>query len=218
MPDKLKRTFLNVALAVLLLGLAGCIEYREELWLNADNSGNLVFEIGLPPHTSIEEDEIGELSIVSFCDSVPGMTVTGSGTFTEGDITWIQVRAEFEDVLLLNQVQNQWFGRIYMENNEENNRVFRRIITMSDTINVNNGTFGKMLKYAALGQYSWIYTLHLPDDIHDSNAPLMRTDTLTNSITWEYNLASLINDQKVLTCTYRHRTGFRDYLNNLFKR
>lgn len=210
---------INFVVIVLLLALlSSCIEYREELWLEKDNSGKLVFEISLPSHTSIEDDEISELSIVALCDTIEGLEVTGHSTYMIEDITWIYVDLEFEDILLLNEIENEWFGDICITEDGDGNRLLKRFITMSDTINVSNNEFGNMLKHAMLGQYSWIYTMHFPDELYETNAPIARTDTLTNTAVWEYNLASLINEQKVMTGRYRYRRGLKDYLQNLFKR
>ena len=211
--------FFRLALVFILITLlSSCIEYREELWLEKDNSGKLVFEIGLPPHISIEDDEISELSIVSLCDTVDGLDVVSHSTYMIEDITWIHVELEFDDILLLNEVENEWFGEIYLMEDKDGNRLLKRFITMSDTINVSSNKFGNMLKYAMLGQYSWIYTMHFPDKLYETNAPIARTDTLTNTAIWEYNLASLINDQKIMTGRYRYQRGFKNYLQNFFKR
>ncbi len=212
------RFFRLALMFILITFLSSCIEYREELWLEKDDSGHLTFEIGLPPHTSMEDDEISELSIVSLCDTIEGLDVTGHSTYMVDDITWIHVDLEFKDILLLNEIENEWFGEIYITEDDEGNRVLKRFITMSDTINVSNSKFGNMLKHAMLGQYSWIYTMHFPDKLYETNAPIARTDTLTNTAIWEYNLASLINDQKVITGRYRHQRGLKDYLQNFFKR
>ncbi|MCF7832769.1 MAG: hypothetical protein K9N05_04230 [Candidatus Marinimicrobia bacterium] len=203
---------------ILITFLSSCIEYREELWLENDNSGKLTFEIGLPAHTSIEDDEISELSIIALCDTVEGLNVTGHSTYMIEDITWIHVDLEFDDILLLNEIENEWFGEIYITEDDDGNRLLKRYITMSDTINISNNKFGNMLKHAMLGQYSWIYTMHFPDELYETNAPIARTDTLTNTAVWEYNLASLINDQKIIMGRYRYRQGLKDYLQNLFKR
>ncbi len=205
-------------LGIVLISLLGCIEYREEIWLENDYSGTMMFEISLPPHTSIDDEEISELSIVSLCDSIEGVTVTASNTCMIDEITWIQIHAEFDNILLLNNISNEWFGHIYLDIDENGDHIYKRIITMSDTIDTSDNQIGKVLKYAVFGQYSWIYTIHFPDKLYESNAPLMRTDTLTNTVTWEYNLASLINDQKIMTSRYRYRKGLKGYLKNLFKR
>ena len=208
---------LVLSLALILL-LSSCIEYREEIWLEKDNSGRLAFEIGLPPHTSMEDDEISELSIVALCDTVDGLDVSGHSTYLVEDITWIHVDLEFKDILLLNEIENEGFGEIYIIEDEDGNRLLKRFITMSDTINVSNNKFGNILKHAVLGQYSWIYTMHFPDKLYETNAPIARTNTLTNTAIWEYNLASLINDQKIMTGRYRYKRDFKDYLQNFFKR
>ncbi|MEA2076888.1 MAG: hypothetical protein U9O95_02605 [Candidatus Marinimicrobia bacterium] len=212
------RFFRLALMFILITFLSSCIEYREELWLNNDNSGRLTFEIGLPSYTSIEDDEISELSIITLCDTVEGLTVTGHSTYMIEDITWIHIDLEFKDVLLLNDIDNEWFGEIYITDDDEGNRILKRYITMSDTINVSSNEFGNMLKHAMLGQYSWIYTMHFPDDLYETNAPIARTDTLTNTAIWEYNLASLINEQKIMTGRYRHRQGLKGIFRNLFKR
>lgn len=209
----------NLILALILtLLLSSCIEYREEMWLENDNSGRVIFELSLPQHTDIEEDEISELSIVCLCDTVEGIEVTNHTTYQVEDITWIHVEMDFEDILLLNEIENEWFGEISITEGEEGDRILNRYITMSDTINVSSNQFGNLLKHAMLGQYSWIYTMHFPDELYETNAPIARTDTLTNSAMWEYNLASLINEQKVMTGRYRHRQGLKGIFQNLFKR
>ena len=188
------------------------------MWLENDNSGRVVFELSLPQHTDIEEDEISELSIVTLCDTVEGIDVTRHTTYQIEDITWIHVEMEFKDILLLNEIENEWFGEIFISEDDEGNRVLKRFISMSDTVNVSSNQFGNLLKHAMLGQYSWIYTMHFPDQLYETNAPIARTDTLTNTAMWEYNLASLINDQKVMTGRYRHRQGLKGLFQNLFKR
>jgi hypothetical protein len=202
----------------LALLLSSCIEYREELWLEKDDSGHLIFEIGLPPYTEIDDEDISELSIVSLCDTVDGIEVTGHSTYQIDDISWIHVELNFDDILLLNEIENKWFGDISISDGEKGEKIFKRYITMSDTINVSSSQFGNMLKYAMLGQYSWTYTMHFPDKLYDTNAPIARTDTLTNSTMWEYNLASLINDQKVMSGRYRYRPGIKGIFQNIFKR
>ena len=118
----------------------------------------------------------------------------------------------------MNEIENKWFGEININEDSDGNRVFKRFISMSDTINVSSNKFGNLLKHAMLGQYSWIYTMHFPDELYESNAPIARTDTISNSAMWEYNLASLINDQKVMTGRYRYRQGLKGLFQNLFKR
>ncbi|MBW6458841.1 MAG: hypothetical protein K0B52_06755 [FCB group bacterium] len=213
----MKRTASYLLLGILMTVLTGCIEYREEIWLNKDDSGWLTFQIGLPLHTGIEESEITQLSIVSQCDSVEGMSVIATGTREVDGVTWIKADVAFDHILLLNEVRNKWFGHISLED-EEGMRRFKRVISMSDTINVNSNRFGKALKYAALGQYAWVYITHFPDDIHGSNATLIQTDTLTNTVTWEYSLASLINDEKIMSVDYRYQPGFFERAKNIFKR
>ncbi len=212
------RFFLLTFIFILITLLSSCIEYREELWLEKDNSGHLTFEIGLPPHTSMNEDEIPDLSIVALCDTVEGLEVTAHSTYMIDDITWLHIDLEFDDILLLNEIENEWFGEITITEDNKGSRILKRYITMSDTINVSSNTFGKILKNAMLGQYSWIYTMHFPDELYETNAPIARTDTLSNSAIWEYNLASLINNQKIMTGRYRYRQGIKGYLQNLFKR
>ncbi len=215
----MKKYLLLFSVVLFALGLGGCIEYREEITLNDDASGTLMFEIGLPEHTSIDEEEISELSIVSLCDSVEGVNVTGSSTFMVDNITWIHVDAEFEDITFLNEIRNEWFGRISLQEDENGDLVYHRVITMSDTaVDVSQSKFGSMLKYAFLGQYPWIYTVHFPTELLSSNAPLMRTDTISNTVIWEYNLASLINEEKVMDARYRRPAGIRHFLKKIFKR
>ena len=210
--------FHPVLIAAMILLLSSCIEYREEMWLEKDNSGRVVFELSLPQYTDIEDDEISELSIVALCDTVDGIDVTKHTTYHVEDITWIHVEMDFEDIMLLNEIENKWFGEISISDDDDGNRTLKRYITMSDTVNVSSNKFGNLLKHAMLGQYTWIYTMHFPDELYETNAPLARTDTLTNSAMWEYNLASLINDQKIMTGRYRHRQGLKGLFQTLFKR
>lgn len=210
--------FILISVLALTLLLTSCIEYREEMWLENDNSGHLVFEIGLPHHADFNDEEISELSIVTLCDTVDGINVTGHTTYQIENNTWIKVEMDFDDILRLNDVENKWFGEIFITDDDQGDRVLKRFITMSDTINVSSNEFGNMLKHAMLGQYSWIYTMHFPDELYETNAPIARTDTLSNSAMWEYTLASLINEQKVMTGRYRHRQGIKGLFKNLFKR
>jgi len=218
MKAKLRKAGLLITAAVWILSLSGCIEYREEISLNKDGSGTLAFDLGLPQHTSIDEEEINELSIVSLCDSVEGVQVINSSTYEVDEITWIHVDAEFDDVVLLNDIRNEWFGKIYLKEDDKGDYVFERMISMSDTVSTDFSKFGRTLKYAFLGQYSWIYTVHFPTELLGSNAPLMRTDTLSNTVTWEYNLASLINEEKVMRARYRRPKGIGYFFRNLFAR
>lgn len=204
-------------LAALMLLLSGCIEYREEIWLEKDGSGRLRFDVGLPEHTTIDQEEVSELSLVALCDSVDGITVTGSDTYLLEDITWIRVYADFEHILLLNELDNKWFGYITLEEHGDS-LCYQRIVSMSDTLEDSEKEFGRMLKYAFFGQYNWDFTIHLPDKILDSNAPLMYVDSLENTITWEYTMASLINEEKVMRASYVAQKGVRGFLRSIFKR
>lgn len=205
-----------LVLAALLLLLSGCIEYREEIWLERDGSGRLRFDVGLPEHTTIDQEEVSELGLVALCDSVDGITVTGSETYMMEDITWIRVYADFEHILLLNEVDNEWFGFISLEQNKDS-VIYDRVISMSDSLDEDETEFGNMLKYAFFGQYTWDFTIHLPDKILDSNAPLMYLDTLENTITWEYTMAALINEEKQMRAVYRSG-GLKGFIKSIFKR
>ncbi len=209
-----KRIILLVAILVLL---TSCIEYREELWLEHDLSGRIHFDIGLPSMTGIEDDDISELSIVALCDTVEGITVTDHSTYLIDENTWIHVELTFDNIYLLNEIENEWFGKFYIFD-EQGSRTLKRFITMSDTIKASSGNFANVLKYAMLGQYSWIYTLHFPDELYEVNAHLARTDTTRNTAVWEYSLASLINEQKTIMGRYRQRNSFNRFINNIFKR
>jgi hypothetical protein len=212
-----RNIFRSFLILTLLLAVTGCIEYRENIWLEKDGSGRLRFDVGLPEHTTIDQEEVSELGLVSLCDSVEGIRVTNSDTYLVDDITWIRVEAEFENILLLNELDNQWFGHISLE--ERNDTLFYiRSISMSDTLDEDSADFGRMLKYAFFGQYAWNYTLHLPDKILDSNAPLMYLDTLNNTVKWEYTMASLINEEKTMSVAYRNHSGIRGFLRSLLKR
>lgn len=201
---------------LILVLLTSCIEYREELWLEHDLSGRINFEIGLPILTSINDDEISELSIVALCDSVEGINVVSHSTYMLDENTWVHVELSFENILLLNEIENEWFGEFYILD-EKDSRTIKRFISMSDTINVSSGQFGNVLKYAMLGQYSWIYTMHFPDELYEVNAHIARTDTVSNTAVWEYNLASLINEQKTMMGRYRQRSGFNRFFQTIFK-
>lgn len=212
----LVRNIRILLLAALMLVLSGCIEYREEIWLERNGSGRLRFDVGLPEHTTIDQEEVSELSLVALCDSVDGITVTGSDTYMMEDITWIRVYADFDNILLLNEVDNKWFGYISLEQRKDS-LFYDRIISMSDTLDDEEKEFANMLKYAFFGQYTWDYTIHLPDKILDSNAPLMYLDTLENTITWEYTMASLINEEKHMRAVYSSG-GLKGFIRSIFKR
>ncbi|MFA6619005.1 MAG: hypothetical protein WCT23_08065 [Candidatus Neomarinimicrobiota bacterium] len=205
-----------VLMIISLLLLTSCLEYREELWLENDLSGRVNFDIGLPMSTDMEDEEILDLSIVSLCDSVEGIDVNVYNTYILDNNTWIHVELSFENILLLNEIENKWFGKFYILD-EKDSRTLKRLITMSDTISVRSGQIANVLKYAMLGQYSWIYTMHFPDELYEVNAHIARTDTLSNTAVWEYNLASLINEQKTMMGRYRQRSGLNRFFQNIFK-
>lgn len=205
-----------VLISVFVIFLTSCIEYREELWLEHDLSGRVNFEIGLPMLTGIEDDEIPDLSIVALCDSVEGVDLKTYNTYMVDKNTWIHVELSFVNILLLNEIENEWFGKFYIFD-EKDCQTLKRFITMSDTINVSSGKIANVLKYAMLGQYSWIYTMHFPDELYEVNAHIARTDTVSNTAIWEYNLASLINDQKIISARYRQQNGLNRFFQNILK-
>lgn len=197
----MRKYFLLLAVAaVAILMVAGCINYNQEMTLEADNSGSVKINYsnagqgqeGVPVLPFTEEEivasyegadcEIRDVEIVS------GEEVTPEATYV----------IDFKDVEKLNgkgifKVGDDIVQTLSVEDEGET-RVFTQTCTIQMTVSEDTDLSG----------YSFNYTFKAPTPVIETNGNIQADG---QTVTWSFALADMINKTTTMTVTYEKPKG-----------
>ena len=203
-----------LALSVLILG--GCVEYRESLVLERDGSGTVVMAIGVN-ETLLRAAEVAEsglydpASVLTALQAQQGLQILESRTETREGTRWLHLVLTFESLAALNGVDRieQYrglFGTVALSENASGQRVLTRTIhaRLPDKV---AGSFLPSLLAPMFTRYSWSYEVRFPARVVESNG-----ETATDPeggekvVRWRFNLGDLVAEPRVMRATFA-RTG-----------
>ena len=179
---------------VVLCFFSGCIEYSEEIWLNADLSGKARLKIGL---TQSVKESIGESRSIDNLESIfllnPGIKLINKKKYTDNGMDVVDVELSFESFSDFFKGQSKANLDSYKIKNSDKGilDISREIKINEENESADQTQFGDMVE-TVFSAYTWNFTIHFPGKILYSNSDSI--DYETNTIHWSYSLYELMNN------------------------
>ena len=205
-----------IALALAFLILGGCVEYRESIVLERDESGTVVMAIGVKEALlrAAEVAESGVYDPASALDALrtlPGLQIIESRAERRNGTRWLHLVLTFESLAALNGINRieqyrALFGTVALTENDAGQQVLTRTVRarLPEAI---GETFLPSLIAPVIAGYPWSYEMRFPARVVESNG-----DTATGPVgdarvvRWTFNLADLVSEPRVMRATFA-RTG-----------
>jgi hypothetical protein len=174
-------------LGLLLLFLAGCVDYTEEMWLNRNGSGRVKMLIGVL--TSYENKQ----EINRYLDQ-PGISLISKSVYRKDKYTYYRLDFRFSSLDAFNNLNEQvsnadFIGRITLKKAADGTITFNRRIALGSTSDQDE--IEQLILKQPFGNLKWSYKIHLPWHILKANAEAANIDLKKNTVKWEY-LASYL--------------------------
>ena len=213
----MKKTF-QISLIVLSVFFTGCFEYAEKLWFNKDGSGKMTFKLGIDESlTSMLEKEAGdskennqfdEQEMKSEFESIDGIQITQSKSYSDKGKKWIELDLVFDSFESLAEVSNKdekggFIGKISIVEDEKGDQSFSREISMSESKEEDDeeNPYAGMMENL-FGQYYWEYETHFPTKILSANTADGNIDNENNKVTWTFSLLTLMKEPQIMKATF----------------
>jgi hypothetical protein len=183
-------------LGLLLLLLAGCVDYSEELWLNRNGSGRVKMLVGVL--TTYENKQ----EINRYLDQ-PGISLISKSVYRKDKYTYYRLDFRFSSLEAFNNLNEQvsnadFFGRITLKKEEDGTITFKRRIALG-SVSGDDDEIEQLIFQHPLGNLKWSYKLHLPWKIIKANATVANIDLKENTVSWEYLTSYLWNKSQTMT-------------------
>lgn len=203
-----------VALAVLVLG--GCVEYRESLVLERDESGTLAMAIGVN-ETLLRAAAVAESGLydpeaaLAALRAQPDLQVIESRTETREGTRWLHLVLTFESVAALNEINHieQYrglFGTIALTEDAAGRQVLTRTIQARLPEKI-EGSFLPSLIAPMVAGYPWSYAMRFPARVVESNGETAGgPDGDAKVVHWRFSLGDLVSEPQVMRTRFA-RTG-----------
>ncbi len=185
-----------VLLGLLLIVLAGCVDYNEELWLNKDGSGKVRMIIGAL--TTYENNR----EINRYVDQ-PGITLISKSVYRKKNFTFYNLEFKFNSLESFNNLNDQisnadFFGRITIKKEKDGSITLKRRIALGSPSGEED-EIEQLIFTQAQDKLKWQYKMHLPWKIIKTNAAPGNVDYKTNTVSWAYQTAYLWNHSQTMT-------------------
>ena len=204
---------LLLALAVLILG--GCVEYRESLVLERDESGTVVMAIGVS-EALLRAAEVAEsglydpASVLTALQAQQGLQVIESRTGTREGTRWLHLVLAFDSLAALNGIDRieQYrglFGAVALSENASGQRVLTRTIHARLPEKIGKSFLPSFIA-PMLARYPWSYEVRFPAKVLESNGEPAGGEGDAQLVRWRFNLGELVAEPRVMRATFA-RTG-----------
>ena len=202
-----------LALSVLILG--GCVEYRESLVLERDGSGTVVTAVGVN-ETLLRAAEVAEsglydpASVLSALQAQQGLQVIGSRTETREGMRWLHLVLAFESLAALNGIDRieqsrGLFGTVALSEDASGQRVLTRTIHARLPEKIGKSFLPSFIAPMLAG-YPWSYEVRFPAKVLESNGEPAGGEGDAQLVRWRFNLGDLVAEPRVMRATFA-RTG-----------
>ena len=179
----------------LLLILAGCVHYDEELWLNRDGSGRAKLRIiHRSPYDNPEE--------ILRKASLPGISLISYKLQRKDQDVIYDITFKFKNIEAFNNVNDQlgsadFWGKITLNKEPGRKITFKRRISLGSQ--EDEDELETFFSQSQSEHGTWSYTLHAPWRIIHSNASSSRG----KSLTWSYDSSEMWNKHEFMTVEFR---------------
>ncbi len=183
-------------LGLLLLLLAGCVDYSEELWLHKDGSGRVKMVVGVLTNYTNEQE------INRYMDQ-PGIIPISKSIYRKDDFTFYSLEFKFKSLEAFNNLNDQitnanFLGKINLSKQKDGTILMSRRIELGSSPLEEDEIENLIFTKAAKG-LKWRYKLHLPWKIVKANADPTNVNADTGIVSWEYETRHLWNKHQVMS-------------------
>lgn len=183
-------------LGILLLLLAGCIDYSEELWLNRDGSGRVKMVIGAL--TTYENKQV----INRYLDQ-PGISLISKSVSRKDNYTYYKLDFRFNSLEAFNSLNDQvsnadFFGRITLTKEDDGTITMKRRIAFG-SLSGDEDEIEQLIFLQPQDNLNWSYKMHLPWKILKANAAPANIDYKAKTVSWGYQTSYLFNKSQTMT-------------------
>ena len=198
---------LRIVMAFLMtLLLGGCIDYDEEMWLNADLSGRLAMNISIREElvkgrTGFEKD-MSEDGLRRDVERIPGVKLESFESFRDAGRVIVKVRITFDSVEKLTRHETglgesspmSLLGAVTLHE-ERGKLIFDRVLRASPTMKAQNKAEDMMAK--GLGSLLFsknylAYKLHVPNELITANS--QHINDAGRTVEWKFTLAQAMRE------------------------
>ena len=197
--------------------LSGCLDYTEEMWLNADLSGRAAMTISMREEmvkgtTGLERD-MSEEGIRRDVERIPGVKLESFESFRDAGKMIAKLRLKFDSVEKLTRHESSvsdsspisFLGAIVVRK-ESGKVVFER--TLRAMPEARSDSFGKDLLAKSLGSLFLsnnylTYKLHVPAELITANS--QRIDGANRTVEWKFTLAQAMREPPVMRVEWKKR-------------
>lgn len=185
-----------ILLGLVLLMLAACVDYNEELWLNKDGSGKVKVIIGAL--TTYKNDQE-----VNRYLNQPGITLISKSVYRKKNFTYYNLEFKFDSIEAFNNLNDQisnadFFGRISIQKEEDGTITLKRRIALGSP-SAEDDEIEQLIFTHPQEKLQWKYKMHLPWKVIKANAAPENIDNKTNTVSWVYQTAYLWNQSQTMT-------------------
>lgn len=203
-----------LALAVLFLG--GCVEYRESLVLERDESGTVVMAIGVR-HALLRAAEVADSGLydpesgLTALRAQHGLQVIESRTETRDGTRWLHLMLTFESLAALNGIDRiepyrGLFGNIVVTESTAGQRELIRTIR-ADLPKEIEESFLPSLLAPLFARYPWSYEARFPAKVIESNGETATDpEGVARVVRWSFDFGDLVSEPQVMRTRFA-RTG-----------
>ncbi len=193
-------------LGLLLLVMAGCIDYTEELWLNKDGSGRAAVNVRVKTNYPNPQ----ELNSYQDIDGIELIRKEISRD-EKNKYTYYKIEFRFKSLEAFNKINTQitnadFSGRINLIRMNDGSLSLQRTISLG-SLPSEGDEIEQLIRQQPQTDSRWTYILHLPDyKIIKANADPANIDALNGTVRWEYQTAFLWNKSQTMTVQLKPRT------------
>jgi len=175
----------------LLIFLAGCVQYNEEMWLNKDGSGSMHMVLGVA--SSYDNTEY-----LARYAKAPGIHIVSVSTYSKQDMKFYDIDMKFDSIADFNRLSDEeglanFFGKIYLQQDKKRIVRYKRVISLGNPEINDEDTMADVFQNIFTANKVWSYTFHAPYPILVANATQENVNIKQNTVKWRYEISYLWN-------------------------
>jgi hypothetical protein len=183
-----------IMLGLLVILLAGCVDYDEELWLNKKGSGRAKMVIGVLTNYANNQE-------INRYNSMPGIHLISKSIYRKKSFTYYKIEFKFDTLDAFNNLNRQisnadCFGRIVLLQQKDGTILMQRRIALGSS--EGDDEIEQLIFTHTQENLKWHYKMHLPWKIIKANADPAKIDYKTNTVEWTYQTSYLWNKHQVM--------------------
>ena len=195
-------------LGLLVILLAGCVDYDEELWLKKDGSGRAKIVIGVLTNYANDKE-------ISRYNSIKNIHLISKSVYRKKNYTYYKIDFSFDNLEAFNSLNDQisnadCFGRITLQKEKDGSITLQRRIALGSP--EGGDEIEQLIFTHPQENLRWHYKMHLPWKIVKANAVPSNIDYKTNTVEWTYQTSFLWNKHQVMEVRMKKIQNWAAYL------